>query len=52
MPIFNRLFYNRHRREAMSAVAGRLLMVGMIMAGLFRLLEKLRCHRQYAYQQQ
>lgn len=29
MPIFNRLFYNRYRREAMSDVAGRLLMVGL-----------------------
>jgi hypothetical protein len=27
MPVFNRLFYNRYRREAMSNVAGRLLMV-------------------------
>jgi ubiquinone/menaquinone biosynthesis C-methylase UbiE len=29
MPIFNRLFYNRYRREAMSDVAGRLLIVGL-----------------------
>jgi ubiquinone/menaquinone biosynthesis C-methylase UbiE len=29
MPIFNRLFYNRYRREAMSNAAGRLLMVGL-----------------------
>ncbi|MDT5329349.1 MAG: hypothetical protein QOF31_646 [Mycobacterium sp.] len=29
MPIFNRLFYNRYRREAMSNAAGRLLMIGV-----------------------
>jgi ubiquinone/menaquinone biosynthesis C-methylase UbiE len=29
MPIFDRVFYNRYRREAMSNVAGRLLMIGV-----------------------
>ena len=29
MPIFDRLFYNRYRREAMSNAAGRLLMIGV-----------------------
>ncbi len=29
MPIFNRLFYDRYRREAMSNATGRLLMVGL-----------------------
>jgi ubiquinone/menaquinone biosynthesis C-methylase UbiE len=29
MPIFNRLFYNRYRREAMTNAAGRLLMIGV-----------------------
>lgn len=29
MPVFNRLFYNRHRRAAMSDAVGRLLMVGL-----------------------
>jgi ubiquinone/menaquinone biosynthesis C-methylase UbiE len=28
MPIFDRLFYNRYRRDAMSHATGRLLMVG------------------------
>jgi ubiquinone/menaquinone biosynthesis C-methylase UbiE len=28
MPIFDRLFYKRYRREAMSNAAGRLLMIG------------------------
>ena len=29
MPIFDRLFYGRYRREAMSHATGRLLMVGL-----------------------
>ena len=29
MPIFDRLFYNRYRREAMSNARGRLLIVGL-----------------------
>ncbi|AKN18696.1 methyltransferase [Mycobacterium haemophilum DSM 44634] len=29
MPIFERLFYNRYRREAMTNAIGRLLMVGL-----------------------
>ena len=29
MPIFDRLFYRRYRREAMSNATGRLLMVGL-----------------------
>jgi SAM-dependent methyltransferase len=29
MPIFGRLFYNRYRRQAMNAVVGRLLMIGV-----------------------
>jgi SAM-dependent methyltransferase len=29
MPIFDRLFYRRYRREAMTKAAGRLLMVGL-----------------------
>jgi SAM-dependent methyltransferase len=29
MPIFNRLFYDRYRRETMSNATGRLLMVGL-----------------------
>ena len=29
MPIFDRLFYRRYRREAMSNATGRLLMVGV-----------------------
>jgi SAM-dependent methyltransferase len=29
MPVFNRLFYNRYRRAAMSDAVGRLLMVGL-----------------------
>jgi SAM-dependent methyltransferase len=29
MPMFNRLFYRRYRREAMQHTAGRLLMVGL-----------------------
>src|ERR1700743_1288533 len=29
MPVFDRLFYRRYRREAMSNATGRLLMVGL-----------------------
>jgi SAM-dependent methyltransferase len=29
MPLFDRLFYNRYRREALSGATGRLLMVGL-----------------------
>src|SRR5258708_37936614 len=29
MPIFDHLFYNRYRREALSNAAGRLLMIGV-----------------------
>jgi ubiquinone/menaquinone biosynthesis C-methylase UbiE len=29
MPIFDKLFYNRYRREAMSNAVGRLLMIGV-----------------------
>jgi ubiquinone/menaquinone biosynthesis C-methylase UbiE len=29
MPIFDKLFYNRYRREAMSHAVGRLLMIGV-----------------------
>ena len=29
MPVFDRLFYRRYRREAMSHAFGRLLMVGL-----------------------
>lgn len=29
MPVFNRLFYNRYRRQAMGNATGRLLMIGL-----------------------
>ena len=29
MPIFDRIFYHRYRREAMSNAVGRLLMIGV-----------------------